>query len=280
MPTDDGLSCHNARRAMKLRKLRTTAYLKWGWQKKAWIWTFGFSVFFALMSWPMLSSLPKPEKVDVATITAKGTRTDAIVKSIRENRSISVNGQNPILIGLVFSDAGTERFVEHQTMDFAYVSTLSVGNAVPILYYQGKAVIDGIGYYRFPYGIFNLFYVIPVVFTVIPGIYLVWFFRRKVKLYTVGLESQAVVESLEPLYFIRSIGFRSLSKHQYRVYYSFIDQNENVVTGSEVITDKLKIDSLSKDSVLDILYLDSDPEINCLYEKFLVKQSESRRGAT
>lgn len=191
-----------------------------------------------------------------------------------------MNGQNPILIGLVFSDAGTERFVEHQTMDFAYVSTLSVGNAVPILYYQGKAVIDGIGYYRFPYGIFNLFYVIPVVFTVIPGIYLVWFFRRKVKLYTVGLESQAVVESLEPLYFIRSIGFRSLSKHQYRVYYSFIDQNENVVTGSEVITDKLKIDSLSKDSVLDILYLDSDPEINCLYEKFLVKQSESRRGAT
>ncbi len=118
------------------------------------------------------------------------------VIAVGTNSRITVNGVNPAIIAFRYELNGNEVEGRHQTMDFGSVQTTEIGDEVKIQSLDGQSIIGGLSVYQFPFGVFNLFYVIPILMGGIPAIYLLYFLRKKTNLHRHGIETQAVVESI------------------------------------------------------------------------------------
>lgn len=253
------------------RTLKLSAFWKWGWQKRTSISMVGFSLFFAGLSWPMVGMLPSEEKIDVESIMQRGSSHVGEVIAVGTNSRITVNGANPAIIAFRYELNGNEVEGRHQTMDFVSVQTTEIGDGVEIKSLNGQSIIGGLSVYQFPYALFNLFYVIPILMGGIPAVYLFYFLSKKSNLHKHGLETQAVIESIEPIFYIRRIGFRSRSKDHHRIYFSFIDSNGEAHSAADDSTDKLIARDAKKGDLIDIVYLEEKPTTACLFERFLVK---------
>lgn len=255
----------------KMRKLRLISYWKWLIQKKSTLGAIGFSIFFAAFSWPMLALFENPQGFDPEEVLSNGIELDGIVVGIGENANLTINGRHPAIVRFEFETDGIKRKADHQTMDFLGVSELEVGSKVNLKFYEGNSILLGIDPYEFPFGMFNVFYIVPLVIFAISALILTFHLKGKVPIYKEGIVTDGEIVSLEPLYHYKKIAFRSLSKNHHRIFYTFKDRIGKQHTGTEVTTDKLLTQESKKGDRLKIVFLDSNPEKNCIFEDYLTK---------
>jgi len=195
------------------------------------------SVFIMVPTFMMVSSFIEPyQKYDHELIYSKGTEKEAVVDKMTIKTNVTINNENPILIFYSYKDKGQVVHDKFETFDLNDMHNafsndkIKIHEPVVIKIYKGQSAIVGLEPFVFPYKVFYIFFIFPLVGIIllvigmIPGL-------KIYRIYKNGKEREATIYDLAPV----SSGFFLLAKRKAAVNYHYLSKNGTKLTGEAVL---------------------------------------------
>jgi len=211
------------------------------------------------------ATLKQPyEKYNFNDINKNGTEKDAKITFIKSVNNVNINGEHPRIVSYEYENNGQQVSDKFETFDLEKITNLTIGTKVKILTYQGQSTIKGLSPFAFP---FYLFYILPMVFLILGGVFLLIGLLPALKLFNLyksGIIKEAYVVSMSP-----RTGLFSLSGFQQNVLvsYFFYDEFGGKVFGESLTNDFLILSEKKAGDPIKIFVSETDETISCMVPK-------------
>lgn len=192
-------------------------------------------------------------QVDYAQVIERGQPTTATITALTEQTNVTINNVHPTIISYHYSAYGRQVESKFKTLSPDQVSTLKVGDTVPIKYLDTASVITSLEPFAFPTWVFSIF---PLIFVVVGlpfVIYLYVFARGQIHLYQYGTVAQAQVVSMTHKT-VRTKPRRS----QVEIHYQYKAHNGQPLLGSALSSDMTLLNTLKQGDPLKIFVSPED----------------------
>jgi len=203
--------------------------------------------------------------IDYHTLSRHGKDASGNVVGVSLGEDITLYGEQPWIVAYQFEADGREHSGEMKTLDRSVVADWQAGHPVHVKYLGPESMITDVKPYRIP--IWKI-YVICVVGNMGVGLpflaYAIAGMRNKATLYRSGLLTRGKISAMR---LATWLGFMPLFRFRFKVTYRFQDHDGNEVLGSSISTNVALLNGGKQGDPVDVLFLESRPEVNCLAEE-------------
>jgi len=203
--------------------------------------------------------------VDYGMLARQGKDASGEMIGVRIGEVTVFGRERPWVVEYRFVANGREHRAEMKTLDKHSPGDWREGHPVSVRYLGPESMITDVEPYAptlWKLWIFGLCgemtFGLPFLLYAIAGM------RKKVTLYQSGALAKGRISAM---HLATWLGFMPLFKFRFKVTYRFQDHDDKEVLGSSISTNVALLNGGKQGDPVDILFLGSRPEVNCLAEK-------------
>ncbi|MFH1923416.1 MAG: hypothetical protein ABIP48_26435 [Planctomycetota bacterium] len=203
--------------------------------------------------------------VDYEALARQGKDAAGEVVAVRTDPAETVLGGHPWVIEYRFAADTGERRDWMKTLDGDVVSDWEEGQPVNVKYLETESMISDVRPHQFT--LYHIWLICVCGWMAIGLPFILYAFagmRKKVRLCRDGTLTAGAISAM---HLATWLGFMPLVKFRFKVTYRFPDHDGKEVLGASISTNVALLNGGKQGDPVDILFLESRPEVNCLAEE-------------